>query len=74
MGFLDNLLNTLESGDLERRLDRLSDTVEQVSRQADNKLQAATERPAQLLDTAERASDRVGQAAGQPVVPEKGLA
>ena len=71
---MDNLLNTLESGDLEKDLERLTDAVEQVSEQADTSLQTAADRPGNLLETAERASDRIEQAAQQTGAPEKGLA
>ena len=64
MGFLDNLLNAVESGDLERQLDRISGAVENVSKRVDDTLQTAAEQPAKVLESAERVTRPIEEATG----------
>lgn len=51
MGFLDSLLSTVESGELEKHLERLAGTVEKASVRVDSTLQAVAEQPVKLTQT-----------------------
>lgn len=59
MGFLDNFLNAVESGALEKRLEQFADAVDKTGKQAHGTLKVVSERPGELLKAAEKKKDDV---------------
>jgi hypothetical protein len=76
MGLFDNLLRTLddglkavESGELEKKLDKFAEAVETRSKQADHTLGKLADRPGELLKAAEKKTVAVEQKAAALAKP-----
>ena len=61
MGFLDNLIGDIQSGELDKRLGQFADAVERVSEKAVSGVEKLADAPAKALGAAEAKKDQIEQ-------------
>jgi hypothetical protein len=57
MGFLDNLIKAVESGDLEKRLESVADKLEGISENVTQKVEKLADAPGKVIGGAAPGSD-----------------
>jgi len=50
MGFLDNLIKAVESGELEKRLENVADRIENMSEKVTEKVEKVADVPKKVID------------------------
>ena len=62
MGFFDNLLNDIASGELDKKLGKIADKVEKISGTMDKSIKKVAEKPEKLSEKAKNLGEHGGKA------------